>query len=148
MRTVILLVALGLTGATYWFTQLHPEQIPPRLYGWVPGLGRIVANQLNTPSPKQGNTGARKGAQERSSKPAPVALFTKPVTLYLANGGIVTGDLVKETPEEVTLRWDYGQVGFLRSEIVRMVRGKENTGADGMTIPWEGQAVAPTNDGQ
>ena len=147
MRTVILLAALGLTGAAYWFTQLHPEQIPPRLYGWVPGLGRIIANRLDAPSLK-GHASAKKSVRARSSTLAAMPLFAKPVTLYLANGGAVTGDLVKETPEEVTLRWEYGQVGFLRSEIVRMVRGKEGTGADGMTIPWEGQAAAPANDSQ
>jgi hypothetical protein len=62
------------------------------------------------------------------------------VTLYLANGGVVTGELVRETPNEVVLRFDYGEIGFQRAEIQRMATGQqETTGADGFTMPWEGE---------
>jgi hypothetical protein len=44
------------------------------------------------------------------------------VTLHLVKGDWVTGELVRETPQEVTLRWDYGEVVFRRSEIIRLQR--------------------------
>lgn len=44
------------------------------------------------------------------------------VTLHLKNGGIVVGELVRETPQLVTLRWDYGEMEFQRAEIDRLVK--------------------------
>lgn len=44
------------------------------------------------------------------------------VTLYLMNGDWVTGELLRETPEEVVLSWEYGEAAFRRSEIARLNR--------------------------
>lgn len=164
MRTTVLLAALALTGVAYWFTQLHPEQIPPRLYGWVPGLGRIVANRLETPSkvppssrrppaaPKKPT--ARKSAPKKpasktlaaaSGAAETPAVSANAVTLYLTNGGVVTGELVKETPAEIILRWEYGDVGFSRVEIKRMVRGRAIEGEQDIAMPWEGGGTVWTH---
>ena len=43
-----------------------------------------------------------------------------PVILYLENGRRVSGVLVKETPEDVTLGWDYGTAKFQRNSIKRI----------------------------
>ncbi len=59
------------------------------------------------------------------------------VTLYLANGGVITGELVSESPEHITLHWESGDVTFQRSEITRLVKGKQDTDADNLTMPWE-----------
>ena len=45
-----------------------------------------------------------------------------PVTLYLTNSERLTGELVSETPQELTLRLEYGEVVFERSEIQRLER--------------------------
>ncbi len=57
----------------------------------------------------------------------------------MTNGGVVTGELVRETPKEVVLRWDYGEVGFQRAEIARIVKEVPSIEGDGLTMPWEGQ---------
>jgi len=57
------------------------------------------------------------------------------VTLYLKNSGAVTGELVKQTDDAVTLRWDYGDVTFSRQEIQRIVRGREVEEEDDIVLP-------------
>jgi hypothetical protein len=52
--------------------------------------------------------------------PAPAAAGRE-VTLYLKNGGVVTGLLVHELPGEVILKFDYGEVSFSRAEINRII---------------------------
>ncbi len=61
------------------------------------------------------------------------------MTLYLANGGMVTGELVRETPQEVILRWDYGDVAFKRSEIQQTSKSAQDADPSRMTMPWEGE---------
>jgi thiol-disulfide isomerase/thioredoxin len=61
-------------------------------------------------------------AHDSSPRQAPLAPRNS-VTLYLKNGGEVSGELAEETPEQVTLRWDYGETVFRRAEIERMVSG-------------------------
>ncbi|MBI3083413.1 MAG: DUF1570 domain-containing protein [Candidatus Omnitrophica bacterium] len=72
--------------------------------------------------------------------PAPTPPPQNQVTIYLKNGGAVTGELVQETPQELTLRFDYGDVGFQRAEIERVASGKHGTDLGGMRMPWEGKA--------
>lgn len=71
--------------------------------------------------------------------PAPTPPPQNQVTIYLKNGGAVTGELVQETPQELTLRFDYGDVGFQRAEIERVASGKRDTDLGGMRMPWEGK---------
>ena len=61
------------------------------------------------------------------------------VTLYLANGGVVTGELLHELPDELVLRWEFGEVRFPRRDIQRIVKGKQETNDTQMTLPWEGE---------
>ena len=66
----------------------------------------------------------------------------KQITLYLKNGGVVTGELVSDTPASMTLRWEYGNVDFQRAEIQRVVRGKQDTDENDVAMPWEGEGEA------
>lgn len=100
-----------------------------------PGASRPAA------STKPGSP-AKKSGRVRDAENAPVvplsAPLKNPMTLYLTNGGAVTGELVSETPQQVVLRWDYGDVAFQRAEIARAVKGKEGTNETNITMPWEG----------
>jgi len=60
-----------------------------------------------------------------------------PITLHLSNGGTVTGEFIRETPDEIVLGWDYGEVGFARDEIVRVIRGVQPVGNELITLPWQ-----------
>ncbi len=42
------------------------------------------------------------------------------VALYLKNGATISGRLIRETPDEIIIRWHGGEVGFLRTEIERL----------------------------
>jgi len=156
----IALLAL-LVGGGYYYFQRHPEALPQQLQtkqfkqlqnrvqgvieqakqrflpppepAAAPGRARTTA-QTNSASTKKVPS-VKKAKATRAATPPPIPVNA--VTLYLKNGGAVTGELVSETPQEVTLRFDYGDVGFRRSEIDRLVKGKEGTGDDGMTMPWE-----------
>jgi hypothetical protein len=44
------------------------------------------------------------------------------VTLHLKNGERVTGELLHELPNELILKFEYGEVSFFRSEILRVER--------------------------
>ena len=136
MKRLIVLLALAalLVAGGYYYVQQHPEAIPQagqlkqfeQLKQQVQDASPLTKflSRVVPIKPKAGTTPA----------PPPMA---NPVTLYLVNGGMVTGELVSETPQEVTLRFAYGDVGFRRSEIQRFVKGKEGTGDDNLTIPWE-----------
>ena len=93
-----------------------------------------------TSSTKSHATPHTKSTGAPAAAPKPPAPLKNPMTLYLTNGGIVTGEFVTETPQQVVLRWEYGDVGFQRAEIQRVVKGKQDTGDDHVTMPWEGEA--------
>ena len=118
-----LVLAAGFGG--YYYFQQHPEALPQRLAPSDEPKPSPLTTFLSSVAPIK---------PKASPTPAPMA---NPVTLYLVNGGVVTGELVSETLQEVTLRFEYGDVGFRRSEIQRFVKGKEGTGDDNLTIPWE-----------
>src|SRR3989338_3239810 len=65
--------------------------------------------------------------------------YSKEVTVYLKNGGVIVGELARETPQEVILRFDYGDVGFQRTEIQRVVKGSQATEGKDLVMPWEGE---------
>lgn len=41
----------------------------------------------------------------------------QPITLYLKNGAVISGDLIKENEDGVLIHWQGGEVSFLQSEI-------------------------------
>jgi hypothetical protein len=142
MKRLIVLLALAalLVAGGYYYVQQHPEALPQagqlkqfeQLKQQVQDASPLTKflSRVAPIKPKAGTT------------PAPPPM-TNPVTLYLVNGGIVTGDLVSETRQAVTLHFDYGDVGFQRAEIKRFVKGKEGTGDDSLTIPWENVIPQP-----
>lgn len=100
------------------------ERIRPTLGAWFPHA-------------QPGGPSHRATSAQPAPSPAP---FPNGVTLYLKNGGIVSGTLAKETPREVVLQWEYGEAAFARSEVERIVRAIQDTDGDHITMPWEGEA--------
>ncbi len=133
-RLLIVLGLLALAGFGYYYAQTHYGFIPPEpiaqlqesVHGMVEGLQERVQS-ITIPHP---HIPARTAESTE-------AFLPNQVTLYLQNGGVVTGSLVEETPQKITLRWDYGNVSFRRTEIQRIVRGKQATKEDPLTIPEE-----------
>lgn len=81
------------------------------------------------------------GARLLNSRQAPAATApTTPepdpsdVTLLLTNGGAITGTLASETPDEVILTVDGGDISFARGEIMRIHRGRV-TNEGGIILP-------------
>ena len=120
-RTGFLLALLFVIGGVFYL-KTHPEAMP--------GLQPILAQLLPT-KPAAGHRTRR----QTGAKPArPFQLFpAKPnandATLFLRNGGSVTGQIVGDVGEEVRLRMDSGEVTFKRGEIERIVRAGESAGA-------------------
>jgi len=161
------IVLLG--GGGYLYLQAHPEAMPVLPIKWqlaqfgglkqrvadvaqqararmVPGSGAAPADRSPSTQTAAAPTTAGHPATRTSALPAsapnptpPLLQLQRGVTLYLTNGGVVTGELVRETPQEVVLRWDYGEVGFQRAEIARIVKEVSSIEGDGLTMPWEGQ---------
>jgi hypothetical protein len=70
---------------------------------------------------------AQQQAQAEARKAPTAGAASRPplknqVTLHLVSGDWITGELVRETPEGVILRWEYGEVGFQRQEIAYVER--------------------------
>lgn len=76
------------------------------------GFNRSEVLQITRPSAATPGVAA-----EPPGAPAPAA---REVTLFLKNGGVVTGVLVQELPDQVILKFDYGEVAFHRAEIDRI----------------------------
>ncbi|MBI3009724.1 MAG: DUF1570 domain-containing protein [Candidatus Omnitrophica bacterium] len=154
MRILVPFLAIaGLLAGGYWYLRAHPEILPSNInlhpvIQSSPSAQKTPAKTSSAPSQKPPVSKPKPKAQPRA-KNSGVSQQTKPsspppdpakqVTLFLANGGAVTGELVSETAHEVTLRWEYGDVSFQRSEIKQLIRGKEGTGEDGLVMPWEAE---------
>lgn len=84
----------------------------------------LTRGQMTIKLAQEAKARAAKEAAEAARRPAPAVEATpeNQVTLYLTSGDWVTGELVRETPEEVVLAWDYGEASFRRSEIARLDR--------------------------
>lgn len=153
MRAILslagLLAALGIGTSLY--LRAHPEamplaQLPQQVRGMLQGIQQRASAALGqvapSPQPASSDQSPRRApgpVDARAFGHAPAPPPERLVTLYLTNGGVVSGELIRETPAEVTLHWDYGDVGFRRTDIHRMVQGRQDTGDDGMTMPWEGE---------
>ncbi len=61
-------------------------------------------------------------AAQRPVAPKSATLLRNQVTLHLTGGQTVTGELLRESPDAVTLRWEYGEVDFQRAEFTGMTR--------------------------
>lgn len=59
-------------------------------------------------------------AVQEAVQEAPFDPYTD-TTLLLKNGERITGKLVRETPEQVTLHWEYGNATFKSSELVQVI---------------------------
>ena len=144
-------IALTAVGASQFLTA-HPEfspmdtlqeqvQLPAHVRSLLAGIHTQHAVDLQRAS-APAVTEPTAIPRPRPSLPPPSATQ---VTLYLPNGGAVTGELVKETPTEIYLQWeDAGQLGFQRDEILRIVKGSEGILGDGLVMPWE-QGTAPSS---
>ena len=165
----IAVVAL-LVGGGYYYFQQRPEALPQQAqlkqFEALKETVQDVAERAKQRFSPSANVTASPQGEATSRQPdadaSPLAKFlhsvapAKPTsataapvppanqaTLYLVNGGMVTGELVSETPQEVTLRFEYGEVEFRRAEIKRFVKGKEGTGEDNLNIPWENVIPPP-----
>ncbi|HAM40940.1 MAG TPA: hypothetical protein DDX89_03745 [Candidatus Omnitrophica bacterium] len=132
-------IFVGLCVVTYL---THPELLPQ---GSVQRVERLI-DQARTIQERVSRAGTRPhGSAPPIAKPSPRAVRTpspaasaNQVTLYLANGGMVTGELVRESAEGVTLRWDYGEVAFSREEVTRTVKGRQIQTPDDIVLPRSG----------
>ncbi len=125
----------------FWSTPAHPDPTeskgsPHKSQTQAPAVSKAAGAVSDASQAKsQPNTQPKKSQSPTSSG----TTHPDSVTLYLTNGGIVTGELIRQSPQEITLRWESGQVGFKTQEIRRMVHGKADTDADNVVMPWEGQ---------
>jgi len=103
-------------------------------------LPSAEAQSSQLPASKRHLSSATPAAHAPRSTPA-----VPQTTIYLRNGGAISGELVSKTAQEVVLRVDYGTVGFQRAEIQRIVQGTQPAGgSDGnLTMPWEGAHQRP-----
>lgn len=107
----------------------------------------LTRGQMTVKLAQEAKARAAKEAADaaRHARAAAVAAEAAPqnqVTLYLAKGNWVTGELLRETPEEVVLKWDYGEASFRRSEIKRLDRHAQ-TGAAPVVPQVEVNSAAP-----
>lgn len=65
-------------------------------------------------------------------KPLPAAKVT---TLYLKNGGVLSGELLKENEQGVVLLWQGGEVAFTRKEIEKIQKGEYRAEKEGLLFP-------------
>lgn len=57
-------------------------------------------------------------------------------TILLKNGGLIQGRIVRETPDEIEIKWQDGVVGFKKSEVVSIKRNDtEFQGEAGVVMP-------------
>lgn len=116
---------LGLCALTYY---THPQLLPKRIVNTVDRIldkSKAVRERIKPEPPTAASP----------SPPIPRAVSANQVTLYLTNGGAVTGELVSESADGVTLRWDYGEVTFSRVDITRVEKGQQVETEDDIIFP-------------
>lgn len=79
----------------------------------------------------------------KPSSPSQAQLELSPPfdTLVLKNGGVIQGKIVKESADEVSIRWQDGVIGFKRSEIGEIKRGDVVAQGEGGIVIPKGEAV-------
>ena len=131
-RALLILGLLALAGG-YWYTRAQPQvtaQWRVQLNTHVQALKQQVRERAALFAPAQPET--KRSASAHRGQPDPASDFEMPepgspntVTLYLTNGGVVTGELIRQSETAVTLRWTYGEADFQRSEIRRLLTAAE-----------------------
>lgn len=104
------LVALG-AAAWFYYAKIHPA---------LPDMGWSLPGQLEELMARARAAKPRAAAED----PQAGVTLANEVTLLLTNGRSVTGAVVRETPQVVTLGWDYGQAEFPRAEIAKIFRSQ------------------------
>ena len=135
---LVLFATLAATG--FYYVKIRPDLLP---MDWSANLPPQAQQALEWVQERVSSIPAvakTLPATQRTPAPAkapavPAAAPVNQVTLQLKNGGSVTGELVRETPAEVVLRWDYGEASFARAEIIAVEKGK--------TTPTETDVVLP-----
>ncbi len=134
---VLLVLLAAFWGGGSYYLRIHPDALAPEHLEQLSALkdraGELIEEaklrlagdgaEETTAKPGQQNGREKTSSTKRVAKSIkPAAPLTNQHRLYLTNGDWVTGELVRETPEEVILRWDYGDVSFSRKEILRLVK--------------------------
>ena len=121
---------LTLFAAAFLYFQSHPVPVPEALTSTLTRAQKAASQATeraraavpapSVPAPQ---------AAEPDARRSPVSALdpAKTVTLYLNNGGAITGELVRESEAEVVIRWEVGEIGFQRSEIARIERPAAGT---------------------
>ena len=127
-RTGFLLALFLILGGVFYL-KAHPEMMPE--------LQPILAQFL--PAESAGHRGRRPAGAHASRAARPFQFLpAKPnineSTLFLRNGGSVTGQIVGDTGDEILLRMDSGEVTFKRGEIERIVQPGESAGGSRAAI--------------
>lgn len=144
MRRVVLVAILVGLGGLVWYRQGLP--IPPAVSNVLPE--RVQTFVDATRQKLLGSAAATRTSSTADSKPAPPKFISvadsapaathvpseRDVTLYLHNGGVISGELVRRDAQGVTIRLEYGDVTFQQAEIKRLVKGWE-TGDEGIVMP-------------
>ncbi len=128
---------LGVTGYPSFFMVTDGGQSAHRISGytmkgnqWVlMKPGEFITAMKGVARPAQAAAATRTTKARAPSHNPPKAAAAEeappanPVTLYLTNGRIVEGDLVKETDTEVEVGWSFGTALFDKAAIERIERG-------------------------
>ncbi len=88
---------------------------------------RFFASEGPSPADGRPKEGEKRSRTPRRPKPvlnvvASTAPLKNQVTLHLANGNRLTGELIREAPDQVIVLWGGGEVTFNPSEIKEIVR--------------------------
>lgn len=154
MRFLVLLLGVAVVlwaGATYFKSSQDtaPAERFQALSQQVRGLIEQAKQRLPSAEAQPAQPPGASSARTQPST-APTTQAPRPpsaaaqTTIYLHNGGVITGELVRKTAQEVVLRLDYGTVGFQRAEIRRLVQGGQLPKNDGnLAMPWEGEHQRP-----
>ncbi len=147
---------LLIIGATGWYASRKPKDVSlvdyfKQLPDYLRTQTTTALQQIHLPAAASTSTPtvARPAGAPTTTTPvlaAKVPMTTRPrpkqipnfATIYLTNGGSMNGQLVEDTAEHVTLRADYGDVGFRREEIARLVKGGTVPEQD-ISLPWQGK---------
>jgi len=127
---LMLVVVLGGAGA---YVATHPEVVPKERLEQVVQWGQDKIEELKQrvtassepaaagETSKPSGAAAKKTPKKKRPSSEPSAPLANQATLYLTNGERITGELVRDTPEEIVLRWEYGEAAFRRAEIERFI---------------------------
>lgn len=146
---LVVLLVVGFAGGGYYYVQAHPDVLPSSWYlidfqeqtrqvldEAAKRLRQVVA-QVRGDAGASGETDPADAPTVESTVSEALGLppmTERTVTLYLHNGGIISGEEVARTTNAITLRLSYGDISFQRREILRLVKGRE-TGNDEMVLP-------------